>query len=76
MQPNVGSADRAVRIWGGIAFLSIAILGLGLFDGMIGGIVCATVGAIMLITGAVAFCPAYAIVGTRSSPAPKAKQSQ
>ncbi|MBX3321497.1 MAG: DUF2892 domain-containing protein [Phycisphaeraceae bacterium] len=76
MRPNVGSADRAVRIWGGIAFLSIAILGLGLFDGMIGGIVCATVGAIMLISGAVAYCPGYAIVGMGTCPAPKDKRAQ
>lgn len=68
MKPNQASADRAVRVFGGLAFLFIAVVGLGLFDGMIGGIVCAAVGVIMLVTGAIGFCPAYTIAGVSTCP--------
>jgi hypothetical protein len=41
---------------------------MGLMDGAIGGIAAAGVGAVMLLTGLIGFCPAYAIVGARTCP--------
>ncbi|KAA0213722.1 MAG: DUF2892 domain-containing protein [Leptolyngbya sp. PLA3] len=63
MKPNEGSADRAIRVFAGIAFLVVAIFGAGMFQGQIAGIALGVVGLVSLITGAVGFCPAYAIVG-------------
>lgn len=63
MKPNEGSADRAIRVFAGIAFLVVAIFGAGMLQGQIAGIALGVVGLVSLITGAVGFCPAYAIVG-------------
>lgn len=67
MKPNEGSADRAIRVFAGIAFLVVAI-GTGLFQGELVGLIVGAVGLISLITGAVGFCPAYAIAGVRTCP--------
>ncbi|MCL4221414.1 MAG: DUF2892 domain-containing protein [Phycisphaerales bacterium] len=66
MKPNEGSADRAIRVFAGIAFLVVAIFGAGMLEGQIAGIALGVVGLVSLITGAVGFCPAYAIVGVRT----------
>lgn len=63
MKPNEGSADRAIRVMAGIAFLVVAIFGAGMFEGHLAGIALGVVGLVSLITGAVGFCPAYAIMG-------------
>ncbi|RMH11124.1 MAG: DUF2892 domain-containing protein [Planctomycetota bacterium] len=68
MKPNEGSADRAVRVFAGIAFLIVAFFGAGLLDGKPVGIVLGVLGAVSLITGMVGFCPAYAILGLRTCP--------
>ncbi|GAB4387029.1 MAG: hypothetical protein Kow0022_17900 [Phycisphaerales bacterium] len=67
MKPNEGSADRAVRVFAGIAFLVVAF-GTGVLEGTGVGLVLGVVGLISLITGAVGFCPAYAILGVRTCP--------
>lgn len=71
MKPNEGSADRAIRVFAGIAFLVVAIFGAGMLQGQIAGIALGVVGLVSLITGAVGFCPAYAIVGVRTCEAEK-----
>lgn len=64
MRANESSADRAVRVFAGIAALVVAFLGLGLMNGEPAGIVVAVVGVIALVTGFIGFCPAYAILGS------------
>lgn len=64
MKCNESGADRATRIFAGIAALVVAFLGLGVLQGEIVGIVIAGLGAVSLLTGIAGFCPAYAIVGT------------
>ena len=62
------SADRAIRVFAGISAIIVAIVGLGLFQGEIAGIIVAVVGAVALITGAIGFCPAYLILGVSTCP--------
>ena len=71
MKSNEGSIDRVIRVVIGVALLGLAFAKLGVMDGLIGGIVAAVVGAIMLLTGIVGFCPAYKIVGLRTCPLKK-----
>jgi len=63
MKLNEGGADRVVRALLGIALLVSAYLWLGMMDGSIAGIAAAAVGAILLLTGLVGFCPAYTLCG-------------
>jgi Inner membrane protein YgaP-like, transmembrane domain len=75
MKTNESSADRATRVFAGLAAIIIAIVGLGLFDGEIAGVIVAAVGAVALITGAIGFCPAYMIVGMSTCPLHGSKSS-
>jgi DUF2892 family protein len=63
MKANENGADRAVRIIIGVIALAASYQWLSVMDGNIWGIVVAALGAIMLITGFVGFCPCYAIFG-------------
>lgn len=61
---NEASWDRALRAVGGSALLWIgaaALAGTGL------GLVLATVGAILLVTGLMGWCPLYAAIGISTS---------
>lgn len=69
MKTNEGSADRIVRLVLGIALLGVALGVLGISS--IGGIIAAVVGVVMLVTAAVGFCPAYAILGLKTCPLAK-----
>lgn len=57
---NVGSVDRITRIVVGVALVAVAIGGP-----VTGPLLAVTwiVAAIMLVTGAIGFCPLYAILG-------------
>jgi len=68
MQTNVGSTDRIIRAIVGIAAL-IGAVALGIGTG--GGIALLVVGAIMVVTAAVGFCPLYRVLGLNTCPAPK-----
>ena len=68
MQTNVGSTDRIIRAIVGIAAL-IGAVALGVGTG--GGIALLVVGAIMVVTAAVGFCPLYRVLGLNTCPAPK-----
>lgn len=63
MKPNEGAADRAARVILGIVALVAAWMWLGLAGGAVLGIVVAVVGAVLILTGLVGFCPAYRLVG-------------
>lgn len=57
---NVGSVDRITRIVVGIALVAVALGG-----SVAGPLLAVTwiVAAIMLVTGAIGFCPLYALLG-------------
>ncbi len=56
---NVGSVDRAFRAVVGIILVLLAFAMLGVTDGSVAGIVAIAVGALLLLTAAIGFCPAY-----------------
>jgi hypothetical protein len=58
MKTNVGGIDKALRILVGLALIGWAFLG---------GPVWAWIGIVPLATGLVGFCPAYTILGLRTS---------
>ena len=55
---NVGSADRIARIVAGLALIALAL------SGTIGA--WGWVGVVLLATGFMQFCPAYAILGLKT----------
>ena len=56
---NVGPVDRAFRAVVGIILVLLAFAMLGVTDGSVAGIVAIAVGAMLLLTAAIGFCPAY-----------------
>ncbi len=56
---NVGNVDRAIRILLGIALIALAIRGTIGYWGYIG--------VVLVLTGGVAFCPLYALLGLRTT---------
>lgn len=69
MKLNVGTIDRALRVIVGLVLIGLAYAGtlVGVWV-WIGGVI----GAVLLLTGLVGICPAYAIFGMSSCPAKKA----
>ncbi len=70
MTTNESSIDRIIRVVIGIAAL-VAAFAVGM--GSVGGIILAVVGAVMLVTAAVGFCPLYRIFGMSTCKVPAAK---
>ncbi len=66
MKINESSADRIIRVILGVALLAL-YFALSL-QGWV-GIVLLVVGALALITGAVGFCPLYALLKIRTNKA-------
>ena len=60
MRKNIGLIDRVLRAAVGIALIVWALAG---------GPVWAWIGVVPLLTAAVSFCPAYALLGIRTCPA-------
>lgn len=58
MKANEGGADRALRIIGGLAILSLAFVGPQT--------PWAYIGVVPLLTGLVGFCPLYALLGVNT----------
>lgn len=61
---NESTTDRVIRFVVGAALLATGVLAI---DG-IGGVALGVVGAILVFTGLVGFCPIYRVLGIRSSP--------
>jgi hypothetical protein len=59
MTKNIGLIDRVLRAAVGIALIVWALAG---------GPVWAWIGVVPLLTAAVSFCPAYALLGIRTCP--------
>ena len=60
MKINEGSIDRALRVIAGLVLIALAatgtLVGVWVWIG-------AVIGVVLLVSGAVGFCPAYAILG-------------
>lgn len=63
MKVNENGVDRALRLMLGVVLLIASYMWLGVADGEITGIIAAIIGAVLLLTGLVGFCPAYRLVG-------------
>jgi len=64
MTANMGSADRIIRIVIGLALLIVPFVsGLALFANPIAFWASMIVGAVMLLTSVVGFCPLYTLLG-------------
>ncbi len=63
MQANVGTADRVLRIFVGLALIALAAMGhIGAWG---------WIGIVPLLTGIVRVCPAYSIFGVKTCRASK-----
>jgi hypothetical protein len=58
MKTNEGTADRIIRVIGGLGIVSLLALGPVPGWGLIG-----VIGLVPLVTGIVGFCPGYALLG-------------
>ena len=68
---NEGTTDRAIRVVDGLAAVAVALtVGIG----SLLGIVLVVVGAVLLLTGAVGFCPLYRVFGLSTCPIPADKR--
>jgi hypothetical protein len=66
MKLNMGSVDRVIRV---VAAILLIVLGLtGVLSGTL-AIVGYVLGAVLLLTSAVGFCPLYALFNIRTSKA-------
>ncbi len=64
MVANVGTVDRALRLAVGVAMIAVALFsGAGLFDAVAWKYGAVAIGAVMIITAALRFCPLYALLG-------------
>lgn len=65
MPCNEGTIDRILRVIVGLAILSLVFVGPQT--------PWAWLGLVPLLTGLAGYCPAYALLGIRTCPVPKAK---
>ena len=66
MKANVGTVDRSLRILVGLALIALAAFGkIGMWG---------YIGIVPLATGLFRFCPAYSILGIRTSQSVPAKK--
>lgn len=63
MKPNENGIDRLLRLVLGIVLIVVSFRWFSLTDGSITGIILAIIGAVLLLTGLVGYCPAYRLVG-------------
>jgi Protein of unknown function (DUF2892) len=68
MKPNMGNADRIIRV------LVAAVFAYLYFSGTVTGtlgIVLVVLGAVFVVTSLVSFCPLYTLVGLNTCPRKK-----
>ncbi len=70
MTANVGTLDRIARLIIGIALIIVPFVsGLPLFDAATYKYVAVAIGAVLVATAAIRFCPLYRLLGLRTCPA-------
>lgn len=68
MKPNMGTADRIIRL------LLAAVFAYLYFSGTVSGtlgLVLVILGAVFVLTSLISFCPLYTLVGFNTCPAKK-----
>lgn len=68
IKANEGGTDRAMRVIVGAVALIAAFVWLGAIEMAPLGIAAAVVGAVLVVTGAAGFCPAYVLLGIKTCP--------
>lgn len=69
MKANVGTVDRLARLIIGIALIIVPFTGgLAFFDAATYKYVAVAIGAVLVATAAIRFCPLYRILGLRTCP--------
>ena len=68
MKKNEGNIDRIIRVAGGG---TLAALGFGGVIAGVFGTVVGAVGVVLILTGAIGFCPLYALFGMNTCPVAK-----
>jgi len=63
MKCNEGSTDRLVRLILGATLITAGFLFLALMEGALWGVLAGAVGAVLVLTSILGFCPAYKICG-------------
>lgn len=63
---NVGSIDKTIRLIAGVVLVVWGITGLGPSSTF--GMIATAVGAILIATGTLNFCPLFKILGISSTP--------
>jgi len=63
MDRNVGDTDKIIRIIVGVALIALGLIGLGA-SGL--GILAMLIGAVLVVTGAINFCPLFKVLGINS----------
>lgn len=66
MKLNVGGIDRALRVLIGIAFVGMALFGIGT--------PWTWIGLVPLATGLIGFCPLYPLIGLNTCPMKASEQ--
>ena len=66
---NVGTTDRTIRIVAGAVLIALPLLSAWTSAGAKWGAI--AVGAVLIITALIRFCPAYRIVGASTCSAPR-----
>ncbi len=59
---NVGTADKIIRLIAGVALIAASFLLFGGFSTS-AGVASMIIGAVLVVTGLINFCPAYKILG-------------
>jgi hypothetical protein len=69
MTSNVGNTDRILRFVAGIAlFLAPMVTSWALFDSALMKYGAIIIGAVLMVTALMRFCPAYSIFGMNTCP--------
>lgn len=60
MKLNVGSTDRLIRLFVGIVLLLLPFVsGAQVFSSVIWTAICVVIGAVLIVTALIRFCPLY-----------------
>ena len=67
MKANVGTLDRGLRASFGVVLILVALFsGAALFDATLPKVAALIVGAVMIGTAALRFCPLYTVLGIKT----------
>lgn len=67
MTANVGSIDRLIRIVSGLVLIALPfVTNFGLWTNPLAQIGIPIIGAVLVVTASVRFCPLYRLIGART----------